>query len=83
MILQSVEARENLRLFIVAKDGQTGFLDLHSYVDSEAFSPLKDSKEFAKVRNGGYFVEWDCGADLSADTIQRRWEPTMTSSLPQ
>lgn len=20
--------------------------------------------------NGGYFVEWDCGADLSADTIE-------------
>ncbi|MBU1411131.1 hypothetical protein KKC22_06385 [Myxococcota bacterium] len=24
---------------------------------------------FAKVRNGGYFVEWENGADLSADTL--------------
>lgn len=22
----------------------------------------------------GYFVEWDCGADLSADTIEARWQ---------
>ncbi|MFH0728984.1 MAG: hypothetical protein V2B19_21930 [Pseudomonadota bacterium] len=24
--------------------------------------------------NGGYFIEWDCGADLSADTIEARWQ---------
>jgi len=29
--------------------------------------------EFLKVSGGGYFVEWDCGADLSADTIEARW----------
>ncbi len=23
-----------------------------------------------KVRNGGYFVEWECGADISADSIE-------------
>jgi hypothetical protein len=23
---------------------------------------------------GGYFVEWACGADLSADTIEARWQ---------
>jgi hypothetical protein len=30
--------------------------------------------EFQKVSNGGYFVEWDSGADLSADTIEARWQ---------
>jgi hypothetical protein len=29
-----------------------------------------------KVSNGGYFIEWDCGADLSADTIEARWQVT-------
>lgn len=29
--------------------------------------------EFTKITNRGYFVEWDCGADLSADTIEARW----------
>jgi len=26
-----------------------------------------------KVINGGYFTEWECGADLSADTIEAQW----------
>ena len=28
------------------------------------------SGEFKKIHNGRYFVEWACGADLSADTIE-------------
>jgi hypothetical protein len=35
---------------------------------------LRRSSEFAKVFNGGYFVEWECGADLSADTTEARWQ---------
>ena len=27
-----------------------------------------------KVVNGGYFVEWDCGADLSANIIEAYWQ---------
>jgi len=42
------------------------------YLESEAFAPLKDKREFQRLRNGRYFVEWDCGADLSADTILAR-----------
>jgi hypothetical protein len=33
---------------------------------------LQDTAEFMKVNNGGYFVEWQCGADLSADTIEAK-----------
>ena len=39
------------------------------YLDSEVFVQLKEDGNFSKVHNGKYFVEWDCGADLSADTI--------------
>jgi hypothetical protein len=30
-----------------------------------------------RIRNGGYYIEWECGADLSADTIEAgsRWTP--------
>ncbi len=27
-----------------------------------------------KITNGGYFVVWGCGADLSVDTIDIRWQ---------
>ena len=42
-------------------------------IAEEAFEALRDEKEFFDIVNGGYFVEWGCGADLSADTIEARW----------
>ncbi|MGK5095176.1 DUF2442 domain-containing protein [Deltaproteobacteria bacterium TL4] len=63
-------------LFIKTEDGRTGLFDVSPYLDSEAFAPLKDRREFTRIHNGKYFIEWDCGADLSADTIQTRWKPT-------
>ncbi|CAA9889335.1 conserved hypothetical protein [Candidatus Methylobacter favarea] len=43
------------------------------YLHEEAFETLQNQNEFAKVINGGYFIKWACGADLSADTIEARW----------
>jgi prepilin-type N-terminal cleavage/methylation domain-containing protein len=34
------------------------------------------------MRNGGYYVEWDCGADLSADTIEAQTDWTATRAGP-
>ena len=61
-------------LSIVADDGRFGYFDVTSYLNYEAFEKLRDPREFMKVINGGYFIEWECGADLSADTIEARWE---------
>lgn len=57
-------------LRIVLDDGRVGVFDVKPYLDLEAFSELKSRDEFFQVINGGYFVEWECGADLSADTIE-------------
>ena len=38
------------------------------------FKDLQNPDEFMKVTNGEYFVEWDCKADLSADTIEALWQ---------
>ncbi|MGC8494251.1 MAG: DUF2442 domain-containing protein [Syntrophobacteraceae bacterium] len=61
-------------LSIVVDDGRLGNFDVRPYLEYEAFAPLRDLSEFEKVFNGGYFVEWDCGADLSIDTIEARWQ---------
>ena len=66
----------NWILSIVADDGRVGSFDVSPYLEYEAFEDLRDPGEFTKVFNGGYFVEWDCGADLSADTIEARWQVT-------
>lgn len=74
MRIVELQAQPNWVLSIVADDGRVGRFDVSPYLQYEAFGALRDQAEFAKVVNGGYFVEWDCGADLSADTIEARWQ---------
>lgn len=74
MRIVEVQAQPNWVLSIVADDGRVGRLDVSPYLQYEAFEALREQSEFEKVVNGGYFVEWDCGADLPADTIEARWE---------
>ena len=59
-------------LLVQTEDGKEGVFDVKPYLDTEAFRPLKNYSEFGSVQNGGYFVEWPCGADLSADTLAAR-----------
>jgi Protein of unknown function (DUF2442) len=74
MRIAELQARSNWILSIVADDGRVGRFDVSPYLQYEAFESLRDETEFKKVINGGYFVEWDGGADLSADTIEARWQ---------
>lgn len=66
---------ENHMLYVKAEDGKAGLFNVAPFLESEVFAPLKDGAEFAKIHNGSYFVAWACGADLSADTIEARWQP--------
>ena len=74
MRIIAINPQSNWILSIVAEDGRRGNFDVSPYLKFEAFEELRDIKEFMKVVNGGYFVEWDCGADLSADTIEANLE---------
>ncbi len=78
MKIEQVIPQNDGILQIVATDGRTGFFDVTPYTNSEAFKSLKEWREFSRVRNGGYFIEWPCGADLSADTIEVRWQKDCT-----
>lgn len=74
MRITELQAQPNWVLSIVADDGRVGRFDVSPYLQYEAFEALRDQNEFMKVVNGGYFVEWDCGADVSVDTIEARWQ---------
>jgi len=74
MRIAEISPKPNWVLSIVADDGRIGNFDVSPYLGYEAFEALQDHTEFLKVFNGGYFIEWDCGADLSADTIEVRWQ---------
>lgn len=67
---------DDYTLYVKTEDGEAGIFDVRPYLESEAFAPLKDKSEFRNIRNGKYFVEWSCGADLSVDTITARWKRT-------
>jgi hypothetical protein len=74
MRIRELHPQPNWTLNIVAEDGRAGSFDVRPYLEYEAFSELRDHNEFMKVFNGGYFVEWESGADLSADTIEAHWQ---------
>ena len=81
MRITELQTRPNWVLSLVADDGRIGMFDVSPYLGYEAFSALRDQSEFVKVVNGGYFVEWNCGADLSADTIEARWHVVGNTSV--
>ena len=74
MIIADIHPELNWVLTVVSDDGGTGTFDVSPYLEYEAFEALRDIRQFMKVSNGGYFVEWACGADLSADTIEAKWQ---------
>lgn len=73
MKIAEIHPQPNWVLSIVADDDRIGDFDVRPYLEYEAFEDLRNTSEFMKIINGGYFIEWDCGADLSADTIEARW----------
>ncbi len=70
MRIHEVTPEPNWLLRILAEDGRSGTFDLKPYFYLPIFEPLRDVAEFARLRSGGYYIEWACGADLSADTIE-------------
>ena len=83
MNIAEIIPKDNYMLYVKAEDGKTGLFDVKPYLESEVFAPLKDRTEFERIHNGKYFIEWDCGADLSADTIQARWKSASTVDAQQ
>lgn len=81
MNIAEIIPKEDHLLYVKSDDGRAGLLDVTPFLESEAFEPLKNREEFERIHNGGYFIEWACGADLSADTIEARWRPL--ASNPQ
>lgn len=70
MIIDKVKTNRDYTLYVVAEDGRAGVFDVKPYLELEAFADLKKQNAFHEIINGRYFIEWDCGADLSADTIE-------------
>ena len=71
MIISNVTVEKEFLLKISTKDGRKGYFDVKPYLEYEAFQELKSPNSFKNIINGGYYIEWANGADLSADTIEK------------
>lgn len=67
--IESVAALDDYRLRVTFSRGCARVFDCKKYLECEAFAELKEIALFRQVRNGGYFIFWPNGADLSADTL--------------
>ena len=76
MKIINVTPTSDKKLIIVSDDGRVGEFDVSPYLQYEAFEALTSASKFMNISNGGYFVEWGCGADLSADTLEAQWKVT-------
>ncbi|MCK4564679.1 MAG: DUF2442 domain-containing protein [Verrucomicrobia bacterium] len=74
MIIQEVKPLEAGILQVITEDGRSGTVDVSQYLDSPAFAPLRSWDTFVQIKNGKYYVEWTCGADLSADTLEAKMQ---------
>ncbi len=83
MRIQEVRPNHDHTLLVIAEDGRIGLFDVTPYLHDEAFFELQNQADFMQVSNGKYFIEWECGADLSADTIEARWQLQAASSSDQ
>ncbi len=82
MRILNIIVQPNYTLKIFAEDGRIGCFDVKPYLNFDAFKPLKEFEEFKKIINGKYYIEWACGADLSADSIEADLQPTSNNGMP-
>lgn len=69
LTITQIVPNKDWTLDVTFADGSRRIFDVKPLLENEAFEELKDIGLFHRVRNGGYFVEWPTGADLSADTF--------------
>jgi len=67
--ITTIRTNDDWTLDVAFADGAERRYDVKPLLDCEAFASLHNIGLFKAVRNGGYFVEWDNEADLSADTL--------------
>jgi hypothetical protein len=80
--ISTIRANDDWTLDVAFDDGAERRFDVRPLLDCEAFAALRNIGLFKRVRNGGYFVEWDNEADLSADTLYLEGRSTDGEKAP-
>lgn len=59
-------------LWLEFSDGLRGEVDLSQALGGPVFEPLRDAREFARVRMGPETIEWPNGADWAPESLHAR-----------
>lgn len=65
----TVRTNDDWTLEVAFNDGAERRYDVKPLLECEAFAERRNISIFRRIRNGGYFVEWDNEADLSAEKL--------------
>ncbi len=69
-------AISDFELLVTFDNQETRCFDIRAFLDKGAFAKLREPSEFRKVRVIAGSVEWECGLDLSYDTLYLLGKPT-------
>lgn len=74
LFLESVEYRDNYKLFCVFSNGQNGVVDLQDALWGPVFEPLKNIEVFKqfKLSHELHTVCWENGADFAPEFLHSR-----------
>ena len=72
--IKSAEYVDGFRVHLKFSNGEQGIADLKDLIERyDAAAPLRDSSEFARFRLDEWpTMVWDCGFDLSPETLYER-----------
>ncbi|MDD2717119.1 MAG: DUF2442 domain-containing protein [Candidatus Wallbacteria bacterium] len=80
MRIKEIQPLKDHKILVTTEEGREGIFDVSPYLKYDVFQPLQETAEFLRIVNGIYYIEWGCGADLSADTIEAGLIPALLSS---
>jgi Protein of unknown function (DUF2442) len=77
--IKSAKATGPARLRLTWSDGVEAELDLHDWLQTSAFAPLRDPAEFVRVQVGdwGHSLDWPSGVEAGADSL---WLETLSAT---
>lgn len=79
--VKEIRILEKYKLLITFDNLEQKIFDIEPYLEYEVFKNLKNEDEFKKFYIDFGTICWECGADLSRDTLYLKGEPVLDKNI--
>lgn len=79
--VKEVKTMEKYKLLITFDNSEQKIFNLEPYLEYDVFNPLKNKVEFEKVYIDFGTICFECGADLSRDTLYLKGIPVLNNNI--